>query len=69
MTLICTSSGFLALLNNEAGVMIKEVLGLRFDVIRSMVLVIVLIGGLILILTNIILTRIAMTKTIKINAR
>lgn len=69
MTLICISSGFLALLNNEAGGMIKEVLGLGFDVTRSMVLLIVLIGGLILILTYIMLTRIAMTKTIKINAR
>lgn len=69
MTLICISSGFLALVHNEAAGMIKEVLGLRFEVTKSMVWVIVLIGGLALILTNILLTRIAMIKTIKNNAR
>lgn len=67
MTLICISSGFLALMNNEAGGMIKEVLGLSFEVTKSMVWGIVLIGGLTLILTNILLTRITMTKTIKSN--
>lgn len=69
MILICISSGFLAMTGNDAGGMIKDVLGLGFEVTRSMVLGIVLIGGLILILTNIILTRITMIRTIKINAR
>lgn len=69
MTLICISSGFLALVNNEAAGMIKEVLGLNFEVTKSMVWGIVLIGGLTLILTNILLTRITMIKTIKYNTR
>ena len=69
MTLICISSGFLALVNNEAAGMIKEVLGLSFEVTKSMVWGIVLIGGLTLILTNILLTRISIIKTIKNNAR
>lgn len=69
MTLICISSGFLALAGNDAGGMINDVLGLGFEVTKSMVLGIVLIGGFILILINIILTRIAMIRTIKINAR
>ena len=69
MTLICISSGFLALVNNEAAGMIKEVLGLGFEVTTSMVWGIVLIGGLILILTNFLLTRITMIKTIKYHDR
>jgi hypothetical protein len=65
MTLICISSGFLALVDNQAAGMIKEVLGLGFEVTKSMVWGIVLIGGLTLILANILLTRITMTNTIK----
>jgi hypothetical protein len=45
--------------------MIKEVLGLGFEVTKSMVWGIVLIGGLTLILANILLTRITMVNTIK----
>lgn len=69
MTLICISSGFLALVNNEAAGMIKEVLRLNFEVTKLMVWGIVLIGGLMLILINILLTRITMTKTIKMSTR
>jgi hypothetical protein len=65
MTLICISSAYLSLVNNEASGMIKEILGLSFEVTRSMVLGIVLVGGLVLILTNILLTRIVMVKTFK----
>jgi len=65
MTLICISSGSLALVNNEASGMIKEVLGLSFEVTRIMVWGIVFIGGLTLILANILLTRITMNITIK----
>ena len=69
MTLICISSGFLALVDNEAAGMIKEVLGFGFEVTKSMVWGIVLLGGLTLILTNILLTRITIIKTIKNYAR
>lgn len=65
MTLICISSGFLAFVNNEAAGMIKEVLGLRFEVTKAMIWAIVLIGGLTLILVNILLTRIIIVKTMK----
>ena len=69
MTLICISSGFLALAGAGAGGDIKGMLGLSFEVTKSMVFGITLIGGLSLILTQIILTRITMIKTIKINTR
>jgi hypothetical protein len=69
MTLICISSGFLALAGEGAGGDIKGMLGLSFEVTKSMVLGITLIGGLSLILTEIILTRITMIKTIEINTR
>ena len=69
MTLVCISSGFLALLDYGAAGMIENVLGLDFEVTNSMMWGIVLIGGLALILINILLTRITMIKTIKNYAR
>jgi hypothetical protein len=65
MTFVCVSSGFLALMDYGAAGMIRDVLGLDFEVTNSMIWGIVLIGGLTLILTNILLTRITMIKTIK----
>ena len=65
MTLVCISSGFLAIMDYGDAGMIKNVLGLDFEVTNSMIWGIVLVGGLILILTNILFTRITMTKTIK----
>lgn len=67
MTLVCILSGFLALVHNEAAGMLKEVLRLRFEVTKPMVWAIVLTGSLALIVTNILLTRFAMIKTIKNN--
>jgi len=65
MTLVCISSGFLAIYDNGAAGMIQNVLGLTFEVTRSMLWGIVLIGGLALILITVLLTRITMIKTIK----
>ncbi len=65
MTFVCISSGFLAIYDNGAAGMIQNVLGLSFEVTRSMLWGIVLIGGFTLILANILLTRITMIKTIK----
>jgi len=69
MTFVCISSGFLAIYDNGASGMIQNVLGLSFEVTRPMLWGIVLIGGLTLILANILLTRITMIKTIKNYAR
>lgn len=65
MTLVCISSGFLAIYDNGAAGMIQSVLGLSFEVTRSMLWGVVLIGGSGLILINVFLTRITMIKTIK----
>jgi hypothetical protein len=69
MTFTCISSGFLAIHDNGAAGMIKNVLGLSFEVTSSMLWGIVLIGGLILILVNVFLTRYIMIKTIRNYAR
>jgi len=69
MTLVCISSGFLAIYDNGAAGMIQDVLGLNFEVTRSMLWGIVLIGGFILIFVNVFLTRYTMIKTIKNYAR
>ena len=65
MTLICISSGFLALKDYGAAGMIENVLGLDFKITNSMMWGLVLIGGLILIMSNIFMTRYTMIKTIK----
>lgn len=65
MTLVCISSGFLALMDNQAAGMIKEVLGLDFEVTHTMMWGIVLIGGMLLILTTILFTRITMNQVVK----
>lgn len=65
MLLVCISSGFLALMDYGAAGMIKDLLGLDFEVSNSMMWGIVIIGGLVLILINILLTRFTIRKTIK----
>ena len=69
MTFVCISSGFLAIYDNGAAGMVQDVLGLNYEVTRTMLWGIVLIGGIILIITNILLTRLTMIKTIKSFAR
>jgi formate-dependent nitrite reductase membrane component NrfD len=64
MTFICIFPGYLALVDNETGNMIKNILELDFDVTRLMVIGIILIGGILLISATILLTRITMIKTI-----
>jgi len=69
MTLICISSGYLALMGDSVASEIKSMLGLGFEVTKQMVILIVLIGGLSLIIGQILLTRLTIMKMIKINAR
>lgn len=69
MTLICISSGFIALSGVGVGSDIKGMLGLNFEITKTMILEITLIGGLFLILVEILLTRLTIIKTIKMNTR
>lgn len=65
MTLVCISSGFLAIYHNGAAGMIQDLLGLPFEVTRSMLWMIVVIGGLVLVLITVLLTRFTMVKIIR----
>jgi len=65
MTLVCISSGFLAIYHNGAAGMIQDLLGLPFEVTRSMLWMIVVIGGLVLVLITVLLTRFTMFKIIR----
>lgn len=65
MTLNCISSGFIALAGKGVGKDIQGMLGLGFEVTRPMIWSITLIGGIVLILIQILLTKITMIKTIK----
>jgi hypothetical protein len=65
MLLICISSGFLALAGIGAGEDIKGMLGLEFEVTKPMIWGIILIGGISLIILQLLLTKIVIIKTIK----
>ena len=65
MTFVCISSGFLAIYDNGAAGMIQNLLGLNYEVTSAMLWGIVLIGGIILIIANILLTRLTMINTIR----
>jgi len=67
MTLICIASGFIGLSGRGVGSEIQSMLGLKFEVTRSMLWEITLIGGIILVLVEVLLTRIVMQKTIENN--
>jgi hypothetical protein len=66
MLLTCIASGFIALAGEGVGYDIQHMLGLGFEVTKTMIWGITLIGGISLIILTIVLTKIAMIKTIKI---
>jgi hypothetical protein len=67
MTLICISSGFLALEGRGVGGEIQAMLGLGFEVTKPMILGMTLVGGFLLILIQVLLTRLIMIKILKGN--
>jgi hypothetical protein len=65
MMLVCISSGYIALAGNGAGSDLQGMFGLDFEITKTMIWGIVLIGGILLILLEFILTKITLTKTIR----
>jgi hypothetical protein len=65
MTLICFSSGFIALRGIGVGKDLQSMLGLGFEVTKPMIWIVTLIGGLLLILLQIVVTKITIIQTIK----
>lgn len=65
MTFICISSGFIALAGKGVGGDLQTMLGLSFEVTKPMIWATTLIGGVSLILIQMMLTRITMIQTIK----
>jgi hypothetical protein len=66
MTLICISSGFIALAGNGVGKEVQSMLGLDFDVTKGMIAVLAWIGGLFLIVSEYYLTKMTVKITIKL---
>ena len=67
MTLICVSSGIIGLTDNTIGENIQGMLGVDFEITRSMILTIIFAGGFALIVSQYFITRLTMIKTIKLN--
>jgi hypothetical protein len=65
MILICITSGYIALHDKYTGGDVRSMLGLDFEVTRSMIWTIILVGGSGLILAQYLLTRLTMIWTIK----
>lgn len=67
MTLICISSGIIGLTDKTIGENIQGMLGLDFEITKTMILTIIFVGGFGLIISQYLITRLTMIKTIKIN--
>lgn len=67
MTLICFSSGFIALAGNGVGKDVQSMLRLGFEVTRPMLVCIIVTGGILLIGLQYTLTRIILIQTKKGN--
>lgn len=65
MTLICFSSGYIALSGIGVGKDLQSMLGLGFEVTKPMIWIVTLIGGLSLVLSQIVVTKITIIQTIK----
>jgi hypothetical protein len=68
MVVICASSAYLALREENIGLQIKGMLGLHFEVTRPMVIGIIVVGGLALITAQICFIRFTIHQRLKINA-
>ena len=69
MALICVPTGLMAFEGDGVGGMIESIFGLNFHVTDLMIWGIIVFGGITLITIQIFLTRFAMERTIKNNAR
>jgi len=67
MILICIASGFIGLSGRGVGSEIQSMSGLKFEVSRYKLWEITLIGGIVLVLVEFLLTRVVMQKTIENN--
>jgi hypothetical protein len=67
MLLICISSGFIALAGEGVGKDVQNMIGLRSEVTKSMILGITLIGGISLIIITVLLTKMTMIQILKNN--
>jgi len=67
MTLICISSGIIGLTDKTIGENIQGMLGLDFEITKTMIFTIIFIGGFGLIVSQYFLTRLTMIKVIRLN--
>lgn len=65
MTLICISSGFIALAGNGVGKDLQMMARLNFQPTKGMILAVALVGGTVLIASEYYLTKIVLNKTIQ----
>lgn len=64
MTLICISSGWIAMAGDGVGKDLQGMFGLHFEVTKPMVLAVVLIGGIFLIVSQYFLTKMTLKETV-----
>ena len=67
MTLICISTGIIALTEEGIGENVQGMLGLSFEVTKTMIYTIVFVGGLGLIVAQYFITKITIQKTVILN--
>ena len=67
MTLICISSGLIALTDKGIGENVQGMFGLEFEVTQEVILRIIFVGGFCLIVAQYFITRLTMQKVIGVN--
>lgn len=67
MTLICLSSGVIGFTDEFIGENIRGMLGLNFEITKTMVFTIIFVGGFGLIISQYFITRLTIIKTIRLN--
>ena len=68
MTLICVSSGIIGLTDESIGENIRGMLGLNFEITKTVVFTIIFVGGFGLIISQYFITRLTIIKTIRLKA-
>jgi len=67
MTVICVSSGIIGLTDKTIGENIQGMLGLDFEITKTMILTLIFVGGFGLIIFQYFITRLTIIKTIRLN--
>ena len=69
MTFFCISSALIALMDKTTGENVRLMMGLNFEITKTMLLILIFVGGFVLIVSKYFITKLTMIKTIGLNKK